>query len=87
MPVLRIDCDLRGGADRDLVARHIFLEVDEGERPATLCPCPIIDQCSRRLDLTRRDRIEDDSHLALEHASRHRVERDLGFVAGSDPLQ
>jgi hypothetical protein len=39
------------------------------------------------LQLPGGDRIQHQSHLALEHAPRHRIERDFGFVARLDTLQ
>ena len=39
------------------------------------------------MQLAGRDRIEDEAHLALEHAPGHGIESDLGLVAGLHPLQ
>ena len=39
MPVFGIDRDLGGGAERDLVGRHVIRDVDDSERPAAGCPC------------------------------------------------
>ena len=63
------------------------VDVDDGERPAAFGPRAKIDKAPGCLDLAGRDRIENVPHLAFEHAARHCVERDLGFVAGFDPLQ
>jgi hypothetical protein len=38
VPVLGIDCDLGGGAERDLVARYVILDADDGQRRAALRP-------------------------------------------------
>jgi hypothetical protein len=51
MPVFRVHGDLRRGADRDLVAGQVFLDVDDGQCPAVRF-CTIIRKRSCCLHLT-----------------------------------
>ena len=81
MPVLGIDRDLRRGAERDLVARHVIRDVDDGQCPAALGPRADVYEASGRLHLASRDRVEDEAHLALEHATGHGIEGGLGLIA------
>src|SRR4029077_19460716 len=69
MPVLGIDRDLRRGAERDLVARHVVRDVDHGQCSAALGPRADIHEASGRWHLASRDRVQDKAHLALEHAA------------------
>ena len=87
MPVLGVDRDLRGGAERDLIGRHVIGDVDDGERSAAGCPRTDVDEPPRRLQLAGRDRVQDVAHLSLEHAAGHGIESSLGLVTGLDPLQ
>jgi hypothetical protein len=55
--------------------------------PAAGCALGEVHERSCRLDLTGRDRIQHEAHLALEHATGDGIESDFGLVAGLDPLQ
>src|SRR6187401_2646027 len=87
VPVLGIDRDLRGGAQRNLIGRHVVLDVDDRERPAAFRPGTNIHQRPRRRDLAGGDRIEHETHFALEYAAGHGIESRLGIVAGLHPLK
>jgi len=50
MPVLGIDRDLRGGAERNLIGRQVVLDVDDSQRPAAFRPGADIHERSRRRD-------------------------------------
>src|SRR5262249_47293752 len=87
MPVLGIDRDLRRRPERYLVAGSVVLDVDDGERPATFRPRAKIHERAGRLELAGCDRVQDEADLALEHATGHGIEGDLGLVSGLYPLQ
>jgi hypothetical protein len=38
VPMLGIDGDLRGGAERNLIGRHVVLDLDDSQRPAAFRP-------------------------------------------------
>jgi hypothetical protein len=44
--VVGIDRDVCGGADGNLLARYVFIEIEDGEGPATLRPRPIVNKGS-----------------------------------------
>jgi hypothetical protein len=83
--LFRVHRDLRRGADRDLVAGQIFLDVDESQG-STVRLRAIIRKRSRCLHLTCRNRIQDETHLAFEHPAGHRIKGNLRLVTGIDPL-
>src|SRR5260221_12555776 len=87
MPVFRIDRDLSRCTERDLIAGDVIRDVDDGQCPAAGCPLSEIHERSCRLDLAGRDRVQDEAHLAPEHATGDGVEGGLGLIAGLDPLQ
>ncbi len=87
MPIFGIDRDLGRGAERDLVGRHVIRDVDDGQRTAAGCPRTDVHEPPRRLQLASRDRIQDEAHLALEHATGNRIESSLGLVTGLHALQ
>jgi hypothetical protein len=69
VPVLGVDRDLGRRPEWDLVAGDVIGDVDDGQCPATGCALGEIDERSSRLDLAGCDRIQDEAHLALEHAT------------------
>ena len=87
VPVLGIDCDLRGGTERNLIGRHVVLDVDDGQRPAAFRPGADIHERPRRRELASGDRIEHETHFALEYAAGHGIESGLDLVAGLHPLE
>src|SRR5262249_36635770 len=87
VPVLGIDRDLGGGAERDLITGDVVGDVDDGQCPAAGRALGEVHERSCRLDLTGCDRIQHEAHLALEHAAGHGVKGDLSLVTGPDPLQ
>src|SRR5262245_42140183 len=86
MPVFGVDRDLRRSTDRNVVTRNIVLNIDNSKRPAPFGARSVIDQRSRRLYLAGGNSVENDPHLAFEHAPRHSVEGHLRLVAGPNPL-
>src|SRR5262249_28675253 len=87
LPIVGIDGDVGGDAERNLTAADVSGDVDEGQGPAGGCALRKIDERSRRLDLAGGDGVQDLADVALEHAAGHGGERDRGLVAGLDPLQ
>ena len=48
VPVLGIDGDLRGGAERNLIRRRVILDVDDGQRPPAVRPGADIHEAAGR---------------------------------------
>src|SRR5262249_14467970 len=87
VPILGIDRDLGGGAERDLIAGDVVGDVDDGQGPPAGGPLGEIHERSRRLDLAGGDGIENLADFALEHVTGHGIESNLGLVTSLDPLQ
>ena len=87
VPMLGIDGDLRGGAERNLIGRHVVLDLDDSQRPAAFRAGAEIHERSRRRELASGDRIKHETDFALENAAGHGIESGLRLVAGLHPLK
>lgn len=85
--IRRVDRDLRFRSAGKVVGGGVFLDVDEGDRPAARNITAHILQNSRRLKLPRGNGINHMLHLTLDDPSGQGIEGDLGLVTGAYALQ
>src|SRR5262249_49559749 len=82
VPMLGIDRDFGGGAERDLIAGDVISDVDDRQGPSAGCALRKVDERSCRLDLAGGNGVQDLADVALEDAAGDRVESHLGVVSG-----